>query len=109
MSDELSFDIPDVEFQEKVRVYPTGPRGPRKRSEAQQKWDNAFKNAMDGKGVLFVRIKPEDADDARKRVAACARLFEKGVTEGEARPGDVKGTVILSWKIRTPVRRPKKD
>lgn len=104
MSD-IEFNVPEAEFVPKERVYAKGPRGPRKRSEEQQKWDDAFENAANGKGYLHVRVSPTDADAARKRVAASARIFDKAVTEGEPRPGDVKGTVILSWKIRTPVKR----
>lgn len=97
--------VAEGEFVPKKRVYSTGPRGPRNRAEEQLPWDDAFENAMNGDGFLHVQVTPDEADNARKRVAACARLFERATTEGEPRPGRVKGTVVLSWKIRVPVKR----
>lgn len=96
------------EFQPKVRQYAKGPRGPRTRTPDQLPWDNAFLNAMNGKGYLFAQVKPDEAEAARKHVNAAARLNDRAVTEGEPRPGGEPGTVVLSWKIRVPVARPKK-
>lgn len=97
--------VNDVEFVEKTREYKKGPRGPRARSEAQKPWDAAFQAAMDGSGYLHAQVKPEEAADARKRVVSAARLYERATTEGEARTGKTAGTVILSWKIRVPVKK----
>ena len=101
--------VEDVEFAPKEREYPKGPRGPRERSDAQKEWDEAFEYAMNGKGFLAVQVKPDDAEAAKKRVLSSARFFERAVTDGEPRPGREAGTVILSWKIRVPVKRPRKN
>lgn len=95
----------DQEFVPKVREYPKGPRGPRARSDEQKRWDAAFETAMNGKGYFAVQIAPADAEDAQKRVMACARFFDKAVTEGEPQPGREKGTVVLAWMIRNPKKR----
>lgn len=99
----------DAEFVPKTRAYATGPRGPRTRKPEQLPWDDAFKAAMVGKGVLYAQVTPDEVDDARKHVAAAARLHERAATEGEPRPGKAKGTVLLAWKIRVPVARAKKS
>lgn len=97
--------VSDAEFTPKVREYATGPRGPRPRSDTQKPWDEAFKKSMDAKKPLFAQVAPEEADDARKRVLASARLYGMAVTEGQARPGNKPGTVILGWIIRVPDKR----
>lgn len=101
--------VVDEEFVPKDRAYATGPRGPRKRSEDQAPWDEAFGYALDSTGFLHAQVGPEEVDDARKRVAAAARYYEKGITEGQARPGKIKGTVLLSWKIRDVLKRKSKS
>lgn len=93
------------EFQPKERTYSSGPRGPRERTDAQKQWDEAFTDAYEGKGFIAVQVKPEDAEAAKKRVLSSARLYNLAVTEGEPRPGRAAGTVVLSWKIRQPVKR----
>jgi hypothetical protein len=103
------FEIVEEEFVPKAREYKSGPRGPRARSEAQKQWDAAFEAAMNGKGFLAVQVAPEDAEEANKRVLSSCRLYERAVTEGQARPGNVKGTVILSWAIRVPKKRAPKS
>lgn len=101
--------VEDEEFVEKERPHATGPRGPRKRSEEQSEWDEAFGNAFASTGFLHAQLQPNEVADARKYVASAARLYERATTEGQARPGKVKGTVLLSWKIRTPVKRKAKS
>lgn len=103
--------VDDAEFVAKPRTYPKGPRGPRKRSEEQQTWDAEFARRMvenGGKGFLYAQVTPAQADDAKKRVAAAARLHERATTEGDPRPGKAKGTVLLSWKIRVADKRASK-
>jgi hypothetical protein len=100
--------LADAEFTPKERTYATGPRGPRERSEDQKPYDEAFGHAVDH-GFLHVQIAPEEADTVRKAVNRAARYHEKAVTEGQARPGKKKGTVVLSWQIRTPVPRKSRD
>jgi len=97
--------IDDVEFEPKTREYAKGPRGPRPRTEAQMEWDEAFESAMHGRGFLAVQVAPGDAEAAKKRVLSSARYFDRAITEGEPRPGNEAGTVILSWKIRVPVKK----
>lgn len=100
--------LDDVEFAPKPRSYATGPRGPRKRSDTQKLWDAEFARRMTengGKGFLYAQVTPDTADDAKKRVAAAARLYDRATTEGEPRPGKAKGTVLLSWKIRVADKR----
>lgn len=102
----VSFEIlDDVEFEQKPREYAGGPKGPRPRTEEQKPYDEAFKRAMDGRGVLAMQIAPEDADYVGKRVISAARFYKRSVTEGQPKPGKAEGTVILTWKIRVPVRR----
>jgi hypothetical protein len=97
--------VNDIEFTAKPREYKKGPRGPRARSAEQKQYDQAFENAHNTSGVLAVQVKPEDAEEARKKVNSAARLLNLATTEGEARPGKVKGLVILSWKTRVPDKR----
>lgn len=97
--------VTDVEFTPKTREYATGPRGPRARSDEQKPWDSAFKVAMDGTGYLHVQVTPDEAEDAKKRVASAARFYGMATTEGAARPGAAKGSVILSWQVRVPTKR----
>lgn len=98
----------EQEFQPKTRTYAKGPRGPRERSPEQKPWDAAFADAVKGSGYLYAQVKPEEVEDARKRVNSAARINERAVTEGEPRPGREAGTVLLSWKIRIPTPRAKK-
>jgi hypothetical protein len=100
--------VAEEEFVPKTREYAKGPRGPRARSDAQKPYDRAFTAAIEGNGYLHVQVAPGEVEDARKRVNAAARYNDRAVTEGEPRPGREKGTVLLSWKIRVPVARPKK-
>jgi len=95
----------DEEFVPKAREYKKGPRGARVRTATQAEWDSAFESAMNGKGYLAVQVAPDDAMEATKRINSAARFYGMAVSEGEPRPGAVKGTVILSWKIRTPNKR----
>jgi len=101
--------VTDEEFVPNERAYANGPRGPRKRTEDQEPWDEAFGHAQDSTGYLHAQVGPDEVDDARKRVAAAARYHGKGITEGQAKPGKVKGKVILSWKIRDVVKRKAKS
>jgi hypothetical protein len=102
--------VAEEDFVPKPRAYSKGPRGPRQRTEEQMEWDEAFSHALNGTGYLHVQVGPEEVQDARKRVASAARYTGKGITEGEARPGRVKGTVLLSWQIRdVKKRKPKTD
>lgn len=93
------------EFVQKERTRATGPRGPRERTPEQKEWDEAFSDAYADRGFIAVQVKPEDADAAKSRIMSSARLYDLAVTEGEPRPGQVEGTVILSWRIRRPVKR----
>lgn len=101
--------VSDVEFEAKHREYKGGPTGPKPRTEEQKPWDEHFKNAMNTTNVVAVQVVPDAADTARKHINSAARYFERAVTEGVAKPGNVEGTVILTWKIRIPkVRGPRK-
>jgi len=101
--------VTDEEFVPNERAYATGPRGPRRRTEDQEPWDEAFGHANDSTGYLHAQVAPDEVEDARKRVASAARYHGKGITEGQARPGKTKGTVLLSWKIRDVVKRKPKS
>jgi len=101
--------VADEEFVPKERTYAKGPRGPRKRTEGQKPWDEAFGHALNSSGYLHAQVGPDEVEDARKRVTGAARYHGKGVTEGQARPGKVKGTVLLSWKIRDVAKRKPKS
>ncbi len=99
--------VEDAEFAPKPRVPSGKPRAPRKRSEEQKEWDEAFMNSLP-RGIFSVQVTPEEAEDARKRAVSAARLNGRALTEGAARPGRQEGTVVLTWKIRVPKKRPEK-
>lgn len=102
-------DAGDV-FEKKPREYKGGPKGPRERKEDQIPWDLAFQSAWHSSSkVLAVQVTPDDAENARKHVAASARFFGLGYTEGLPKPGHEEGYVILAWKIREVKKRAKND
>ena len=110
----MSFEMLDLDeaeevFETKPREYKGGAKGPRPRKPDQIPWDEAFEKAWNSeKKILAVQIAPEEAENARKRIASCERYFDLGTTEGVAKPGKVEGTVILTWKIRQVTKRPRK-
>ena len=97
--------LEDVEFAPKPAPKRVGIKGKRPRSEDQIPWDTALKTAFDNDRPMAVQVTPDMADEARKRVDSAARFHDLAVTEGEARPGKVEGTVILAWIVRVPKKR----